>query len=149
MGHHVGAKSALLRRFFYAHACPRAKSVIRLPLPAFQNRAFLRRPRLESPVLPCEMPSKPVHPLQTSKPVHPLQKEKGPPERRGLIRTSSRFKGKAGIAAAIPAFSYPLCTFYGSQRTNHTNVGVMDLHGLPCVLGPLDVLLMHHDLLNE
>ena len=77
---HVGAKSALLRRFFYAHACPRAKSVIRLPLPAFQNRAFLRRPRLESPVLPCEMPSKPVHPLQTSKPVHPLQKEKGTPE---------------------------------------------------------------------
>lgn len=29
------------------------------------------------------------------------------------------------------------------------NVGIMDLYGLWCVLGPLHVLFMHHDLLDE
>ena len=107
---HVGAKSALLRRFFYAHACPRAKSVIRLPLPAFQNRAFLRRPRLESPVLPCEMPSKPVH---------PLQKEKGPPESVPFSfwsfgRKKSRlrpFHSNALGAQMLWGAPFPLCVF--------------------------------------
>ena len=107
---HVGAKSALLRRFFYAHACPRAKSVIRLPLPAFQNRAFLRRPRLESPVLPCEMPSKPVH---------PLQKEKGTPESVPFSfwsfgRKKSRlrpFHSNALGAQMLWGAPFPLCVF--------------------------------------
>ena len=100
----------MLRRFFYAHACPRAKSVIRLPLPAFQNRAFLRRPRLESPVLPCEMPSKPVH---------PLQKEKGPPESVPFSfwsfgRKKSRlrpFHSNALGAQMLWGAPFPLCVF--------------------------------------
>ena len=29
------------------------------------------------------------------------------------------------------------------------NVGIVDLHSLWCVLGPLHVLFMHHNFLNE
>ena len=43
----------------------------------------------------------------------------------------------------------PLCTFRGTHVPNHANVRVVDLHSLPRMFGPLHILLMHHDFLNE
>ena len=43
----------------------------------------------------------------------------------------------------------PLRTFRDIHVPNHANIRVVNLHGLPCVFGPLHILFVHHDFLNE
>ena len=67
--------------------------------------------------------------------------------RRALTRTTTNFKDRQVLRRQhLPV---PLCTFRGTHVPNHANVRVVDLHSLPRMFGPLHILLMHHDFLNE
>ena len=71
----------------------------------------------------------------------------GHPLRRALTRTTTNFKDRQVLRRQhLPV---PLCTFRGTHVPNHANVRVVDLHSLPRMFGPLHILLMHHDFLNE
>ncbi len=43
----------------------------------------------------------------------------------------------------------PYALFVMFKSPNHANIRVMDFHRLAGVFGPLHILLMHHDFLNE
>lgn len=77
----------------------------------------------------------------------PAAFKKGEPFRRALTRTTTNFKDRQVLRRQhLPV---PLCTFRGTHVPNHANVRVVDLHSLPRMFGPLHILLMHHDFLNE
>ena len=76
-----------------------------------------------------------------------VQTAGAPPIRRALTRTTTNFKDRQVLRRQhLPV---PLCTFRGTHVPNHANVRVVDLHSLPRMFGPLHILLMHHDFLNE
>ena len=73
--------------------------------------------------------------------------KRAPDVRRALTRTTTNFKDRQVLRRQhLPV---PLCTFRGTHVPNHANVRVVDLHSLPRMFGPLHILLMHHDFLNE
>lgn len=67
--------------------------------------------------------------------------------RSGLTRTTTNFKDRQVLLwHHLP---FPLCTFRDVHIPNHANIRVMDFHRLAGVFGPLHILFMHHDFLNE
>ena len=87
---------------------------------------------------------------RSSSPGHPgpgRRKTTASAFRRALTRTTTNFKDRQVLRRQhLPV---PLCTFRGTHVPNHANVRVVDLHSLPRMFGPLHILLMHHDFLNE
>ena len=67
--------------------------------------------------------------------------------RSGLTGTTTNFKDRQVLHwQHLPV---PLRTFRDVHIPNHANIRVMDFHRLAGVFGPLHILLMHHDFLNE
>ena len=74
-------------------------------------------------------------------------KKARPAFRSGLTGTTTNFKDRQVLHwQHLPV---PLRTFRDVHIPNHANIRVMDFHRLAGVFGPLHILLMHHDFLNE